>query len=379
MRIEQRIWNAEQGWQWKEEKQLKDSAQLVLAFGEKTIVEDRLHYETIKQFYPKAEIVFCSTAGEIHDTLIDDHSLVLTAVQFEKTRIKTTKISTQVVKNSREIGKELSHRLSAEDLVYILVLLTDGKTISASELIAGMSEVLDPQVVVSGGLAVNTENLEETLVGLNTVLSNNLVVAIGFYGDALQVGNGAMGGWDPFGPERLVTKAQGNVVYELDKKSILALYKKYLGEQAKDLPKSGFFFPLKMVIAEEKNSVVRTVIGIDEENQSMTFAGNIPEGARVTLMKGNFDRLIDASAEAAKHSQQAVGMEFAHLAIIISSIGRKFVLGPRVEEELEEVQYVLGENCVLCGFYSYGQISSSADFKVTRLQNQVMTITTFSE
>ena len=59
------------------------------------------------------------------------------------------------------------------------------------------------------------------------------VVAAAFYGDRLKVGYGSLGGWDTFGPERLITRSKGNVLYELDGKSALELYKKYLGEHAK--------------------------------------------------------------------------------------------------------------------------------------------------
>jgi len=51
-----------------------------------------------------------------------------------------------------------------------------------------------------------------------------------------------MGGWDPFGPERLITKSKENILYELDGQSALELYKKYLGEHAKVFPQQDFCF-----------------------------------------------------------------------------------------------------------------------------------------
>ncbi|RJQ51925.1 MAG: hypothetical protein C4530_19405, partial [Desulfobacteraceae bacterium] len=188
-----------------------------------------------------------------------------------------------------------------------------------------------------------------------------------------------LGGWDPFGPERLVTRSKGNVLYELDGQSALELYKRYLGEHAKELPASGLLFPLNMRTAESDSGVVRTILAVDEADQSMTFAGDVPEGAHVRLMKANFDHLVDGAIGAAQTSYEAIGSRSPELAILISCVGRKFILKQRVEEEVEGVQEVLGADTVLTGFYSYGEICPSAPRANCELHNQTMTITTFAE
>lgn len=65
--------------------------------------------------------------------------------------------------------------------------------------------------------------------------------------------------------------------------------------------------------------------------------------------------------------------------MLISCVGRKLVLRQRIEEEVEAVRDVLGEGPVLCGFYSYGEISPFTPGADCSLHNQTMTITTFSE
>lgn len=127
------------------------------------------------------------------------------------------------------------------------------------------------------------------------------ISVIGFYGDSILIGHGSKGGWDTFGPHRIVTKAEANVLYELDHEPALALYKKYLGDRASGLPATGLFFPLAIYPTEgEEKTLVRTILAVDDEKQSMTFAGDIPVGAKVQFMKANFDRLVQGASDAAK-------------------------------------------------------------------------------
>jgi hypothetical protein len=168
-------------------------------------------------------------------------------------------------------------------------------------------------------------------------------------------------------------------LYEFDGQSALGLYKKYLGEHADRLPASGLLFPLSLRTRAGETPVVRTILAVDEAAQSMTFAGDVPEGSYARLMKANFDRLIDGASEAARSSQGAIGPAPAELAILISCVGRKLLLKQRVEEEVEGVREVLGPRPVFTGFYSYGEISPFTTGARCELHNQTMTITTLAE
>jgi hypothetical protein len=203
-------------------------------------------------------------------------------------------------------------------------------------------------------------------------------VLIGFYGEHIKVGHGSLGGWDEFGPERIVTKSEKNVLFELDNKNALELYKQYLGSYADELPGSALLFPISISNDAQDTKNVRTILSIDESNQSMTFAGNLPEGSKVRLMKANFDKIINASGSAA---HQAVSFDFdkPDLAILISCVGRKLILNDRVEEEIEIAKDIFGAETCVSGFYSYGEISPLVKSQKCELQNQTMTITTLKE
>ncbi|MCP4213984.1 MAG: hypothetical protein GY765_04965, partial [bacterium] len=288
------------------------------------------------------------------------------------------KIKITDYKDSFHAGKNLVKQIRLEDLKHIFVL-SDGLKVNGSELIKGVLSQLPKDIPVTGGLSGDGDRFRETYVIGNRASETEAIVILGLYGEKLKVGYGSMGGWDTFGPERLITRAQTNVLYEMDGKSALELYKKYLGKHAEGLPATGLLFPLSLRIREGYPRVVRTILSVDEAEHSMTFAGDIPEGSYAQLMKANFDRLIDGAVGAAKISTENDQGKSPQLAVLISCVGRKMVLKQRVEEEVEGVKDILGANTILTGFYSYGEISPFRVGARCELHNQTMTITTFSE
>jgi hypothetical protein len=211
-----------------------------------------------------------------------------------------------------------------------------------------------------------------------------MVAAIGFYGDSINVSYGSVGGWDAFGPERVISKSENNILYELDGKPALKLYKDYLGDEAKDLPRSALYFPLN--IRPDKNSdhdIVRTIIGMNEEDQSLIFAGDVPQGYVARLMKGDFNHLIDGAEQAAslamKHSSIAVNQDQKGFALLVSCIGRKVLMGQSVADEVEIVEELFKSEIPTIGYYSYGEIGHHRSTGQCGFHNQTMTITLLSE
>lgn len=378
MKIFQQIWSESQGWDQAIDPELSQQAQLVLVFGSRGVFEEGKQLQEVEKNYPNAYLFGCSTSGEIHGTRVYDDTLAVTAIQFEKTRIKPVCVDLDEASNSREAGTKIAGALEQDGLVHVLAL-TDGLEINGTEFVAGLVNDLPENVTVTGGLAGDGAKFESTLVVAGNARAKRCFAAIGFYSSDLKIGYGSLGGWDSFGPERLITRSKGNILYELDGRSALELYKEYLGEHAKGLPATGLLFPLSLRTKSGDTGVVRTILAVDEEKQSMTFAGDVPEGSYARLMKANFDRLVDGASGAAQTCYEAVGSVTPDLAILISCVGRKMILKQRVEEEVEAVSEVLGSEAVLSGFYSYGEISPFTQDASCKLHNQTMTITTFSE
>ncbi|MEO3406296.1 FIST N-terminal domain-containing protein [Mucilaginibacter sp. CAU 1740] len=349
---------------------------LVLAFGAPELISDPVIYDYLRNAYPAADIVFSSTSGEIIGSDVYDDSIVVTAIELEKSSITCTSTHVNEQANSAETGAFLMSQLEKRGLKCVFII-SDGTFINGSELVDGFNRDNPDKVPVTGGLAGDAARFNSTFTSLNAVPSQGNVIAIGFYGDELRINHGSSGGWEEFGPQRTITRSVKNVLFEIDGKSALDLYKEYLGEYAAELPGSALLFPLSLSIEGSDKKLVRTILSVNEDEKSMTFAGNLPEGSKVRLMKANFEKLINASSTAATDSIN--DPKQADLAILVSCVGRKLVLADRTDEELAAAKSIFGDQTSMAGFYSYGELSPLNKGSNCELHNQTMTITTFTE
>ena len=354
---------------------------LLLLFGASNLLDTPDRMVEVLKACPRSHVMGCSTSGEIHGNEISDNSLVVAAVQFEQTPLRTAEAAVPSPQSSYAAGCAIAQQLKQPSLRGVLVL-SDGLNVNGSELVKGLNDTLGDSVVVTGGLAGDGTQFKQTWVLKDRTPQSGYVTAVGFYGDHIRLGHGSKGGWDKFGPERQVTKSSGNVLYQLDGRPALELYKEYLGERASGLPATGLLFPLAIRTSQTEGKVlVRTILAVDEATQSMTFAGDIPEGVFAQLMRANFDRLIQGASEAATltiNSHNSLPSNSPTLCIAISCVGRRLVLGERSEEEVEAALEILPKGSRQIGFYSYGEISPYQS-GTCDLHNQTMTLTTITE
>jgi hypothetical protein len=374
MRATQSNWNLSQGWR---HGGANADAMLVLAFGSPDAIANDARWGELRERHPNAIVIGCSTGGEIHGCDVIDESLSATAFSFEKTRVAAAEADVDDNRGSFSAGETVGAQLARPDLRALFVL-SDGTRVNGSELVRGIRAKIGDDVVLTGGLAGDGPRFGTTYVGLNATPVAGKIAAVGLYGDDIQVSHGSHGGWDVFGPERRITRAEGNLLYELDGQPALDLYKRYLGEDAAGLPGTALLFPLRIYPAGKPHeAIVRTIVGIDETARTMTFAGDMPSDYRAQLMRGNFDRLIAGAAVAAEQAEP--GHHGERVAILVSCIGRKLLLGQRIREEVEAVGDVLGAGTHVTGFYSYGEVSPHEKTGCAELHNQTMTITVLSE
>ncbi|MEZ0541718.1 FIST signal transduction protein [Fibrella arboris] len=351
-------------------------AQLVVCFAARDLLQDDTLFATVREKFPNAEIAICSTAGEIYQDTVQDNTLVAVAMAFSHTRIRTTSVNINDFSTSFEAAKRLADNLLADDLTYMMVL-SDGCMVNGSELVKGLTASAK-NVLVTGGLAGDAAQFKSTLIGLNEAPTEGKIVAIGLYGKKLVVTHGSKGGWDIFGLEKEITRSEHNVLYEINEQNALAIYRKYLGPDADNLPGSALLFPLSVTMPGADKPVVRTILSIDRDRKSMTFAGDVPEGSNVRFMKANFDKLTAAAAEAAQQTRFANNRK-PDLTLLVSCVGRKLIYGPRIDEEVEAVADTLGNDVPIIGFYANGELSPVYDGGNCQLHNQTMTITSFYE
>ncbi len=124
-------------------------------------------------------------------------------------------------------------------------------------------------------------------------------------------------------------------------------------------------------------------MSIDEKEHSLIFAGSVPQGYLVQLMRANFDRVIDGAAQAAEklkeNGDKLVNNNVDSVCLAISCVGRRLVLGSRSEEEIEVLKINLGEKTSIVGFYSNGELSPTIQGNPCDLHNQSMTLTQINE
>ncbi len=368
----------QESWNKDFDTSLDSSQTLVIVFGSSDVRKITQALQDVTRAFSHSIIIGASTSGEILMDTLQEESLVVAVVKFQTTQIRLATEKLHNPEDSFEIGEKLANKLQEKSLKSVFVL-SDGLNVNGSDLTHGLNAGIHSDVIVSGGLAGDGATFSQTWVLVDGKTSSHYVTAVGLYGENIHVGYGSEGGWDIFGIQRVVTKSSHNVVYELDGQPVLDIYKKYLGEKAKDLPASGLLFPLGVYDAKEEGKiVVRTILAIDEDEKSITFAGNIPMQSKVCLMKSNNDRLIDAAQNSSNALDLQNYTDEPLLNIAISCIGRKLVLKQRAEEELEATLENLPKNSTQIGFYSYGEISPTGLIGC-ELHNQTMTLTTLWE
>ena len=355
-----------------------ESAQVAFLFGAAALIKQSDGFERCRQMYPNAHLLGCSTAGEIMGTNMRRDTVAITAVAFAKARVEVARVDLPNPAGSFEAGASLVRALDPSGLRHIFVI-SEVLQVDASQVMNGINSAVPAGVTVSGGFSADGDRQQISHIWCNGGPAQSSAAALGLYGDHLKIGMAVTGLWGQFGPVRQITKSQGSVLYELDGRSALGLYKEYLGNLASELPASALLFPISISVRKTGYSVLRGLLSVDEATESMRFAGDVPEGAQVRMMMGSIERLIDDTYEAATQSTSGLGGVAPELAFIVSCNGRRVVLSQRVEEELEAVGEVLGEKTVLTGFYSCGEIAPMAPGEASELHNESLAITTFAE
>lgn len=378
MEVRRTVFERDTGWTPALPEDLDSDHTLIVVFGASEYADEADRFAGLRARFPRSQLIGCSSAGEIAGTRVADGTLVAAVARFEHTRLATA-VEPVEPGRSLDAGRALGRRLAGPDLRAVLVL-ADGLGVNGTELVRGINAELPGTVVVTGGLAGDGARFHRTWVVAGDRPTAGVISATGLYGDRVVVGHGSRGGWDTFGPERRVTGSSGNLLRTLDDRPALALYKEYLGEHASGLPAAGLLFPLAIRRhADDPEVLVRTILGVDDEAQTLTFAGDIPEGYLAQLMRANFERLIDGAGRAALMTRRdGQADDRPALVLAISCVGRRLVLGERVEEELEAACDALPRGATQIGFYSYGELSPTTSGRCD-LHNQTMTLTTIGE
>lgn len=377
MKTVQAYYTKSNGWKYITDKQSLNNP-LVIVFGDRLLLEDETVFKSIKEQFPYQDIMYGSTAGEIIGSKVFDDSLSVTAIEFEKSRfvIKTDNIFSHD-KDGQKLGAALYEKMPKEGLKHMFALST-GSFINGSALIKGLEQNIQNSVTITGGICGDADRFEKTVASYNEPPKQGEVVLVGLYGEDLEITYASFGGFQPFGPERIVTRAEGNIVYEIDDQPALDLYKKYLAEKAGNKLVSRLAYPLNVIQPGRDYAVVRTILDNETEDGSIILAGDCAQDSRVQLMMASVHGIVEGAQEAAKYALEGRTKQ-PELALLVSCMGRKAIMGLRTEEEIELITDTIGGGTAITGFYSYAEMAPIHNKQECEVHNQTMTLTLLSE
>ena len=367
-------------WNFETSKVSRNDADLVLYFTTHARCSAGQDFESLRERFPNAVVLGCSGGGAFDADLVSDETVAGVAVSFDSTTVRhvVTDIDDQI--DAEQHGMEVGRQLAAPDLAAVFIL-GDGIHLNGSRFAAGLTAALGAGVPVTGGLAGDEGAFKQTLVAANAAPKPGIVVAVGFYGANFKAAAGFGGGWTPFGPRRRITRSKGNVLYELDGEPALDLYKRYLGDEAEGLPASGLLFPLNIHHPDSpQHELTRTILAVDHEAKTMTFAADVPEGWVGQLCRTTPTRLTEAAASG---TRQAINDHGSHhgddLVVFVNCIGRRLVMGHRTAEEVMAATDELPASTRRVGFFSHGEFAPNGDTGHCEFHNQMMIVTHFRE
>jgi hypothetical protein len=325
-------------------------------------------------------IVGCTSDGEISNAGLSMNSAVLAGVLSDDIDFEIVVVE-GLKKDSAAAGRRLADGFSSAPKC--VQIFSDGLTGNGCAIIEGITSVLGDRIPVTGGAAGDNGRFTKTLQFGYGRIYTDAICAIAFLGD-FRLGTGLDSGWAPIGVPKQVTKASGSVVYELNGEPALNVYERFLGDHAHKLPAIGVEYPLGFIRPsihgdQEDLYVLRATMSVDRKARSITFAGEIPEGAHVNLTCGDNTSILEAAGNAARQARSTYGDVTPGIIFCYSCMARKIVLGSHTEKEIEQVRAEFGPHVPLIGFYTYGEFCPVSHGAPTFLHNETITLNVVGE
>ena len=323
--------------------------------------------ETLVRLLPNACIIGTTTSGEIIEGKAKMHTTVLAFSLFEHTKIRT--YASKIYKSSEETANALiSQFCTVEEKPRVAISFVDGLHINGEAFIDTLGKYHE-SLIIAGGLSGDNANFQQTVVFTEKeILPSGAVVAL-LYNEHLQVATKASFGWESVGKSMMVTRAEGNIIYEIDGECAVDIYGKYLGEDiARNLPQIGVEFPL--IVKKHGMEIPRAPLSKSSDG-SLVFAGSIHTGDKVTFGYGNLQAILQYGQSVYEDHQ----VQKSESIFVYSCMARLQLLGENVNDELLPLQSI----CNVTGFFTYGEFYVESVNHKCELLNETMTILALSE
>jgi len=303
-------------------------------------------------------IMGATTDGEIYANKEDgvnevDGHIICMLIEMNPSSMEMTFIQIDENQDAFSIGEHIGMWAKSSFSTCSIITLTSGLSFDNDAYTQGiLSREID---YVFGGASGDGLLLEETTVFSNNMVSNHGVVALALDKSKIDILGSRAFGWKGIGKERIVTKASKNIVYEIDGQPAVDFYKNYLDITADDMPHVGIEYPLEVRLRNGQ-VVYRAVLDIDEEHNSLVFAGHVEEKARVRISAPRGRNIInEVKTSVVKVLKENPNFE-PELALLFPCCSRKQVLGHLTSLEIESVYN--NSKVPMIGFFAYGEIGA---------------------
>ena len=332
-------------------------------------------YNQLKTKYKNANIVIFSTSGHFVSSEILDETPIVSAIEFENSSITMDQFSIADFATSFDLGESIGKSIKKE--VKGVCIISDGGLINGTELISGINANVLKEVPIFGGMAGDGTRFQKTLVGANQNPEVGNVVIIQFFGEGISIKSNSDFGWTSLGLEFKITKSESNKLIEIDKKNAYDVLYEFLAPESEEkFAELTLYYPFLLKDSSDEG-VIRTPILVNHKEKTLVYAGNMPEGSMVKLMKSGTMQLLDSTLEVAQKC--VLSKEENSFVLAISCVGRRVVLEDMANEEFTEIQSIFGERSCYFGFYSYGEFSRSGFEENCKLHNQTLTLAVLQE
>ncbi|MFH0762549.1 MAG: FIST N-terminal domain-containing protein [Candidatus Omnitrophota bacterium] len=306
-------------------------------------------------------LVGCSSLAVIANQGIFKYGILIALFSLpEGTYLNTACVEEIDSKNALEAGRELGDKLlyGFKNIRRNFALLfSDGLMRNASTMLEGLQRNLGMSFPLLGGSASDELSFKKTYIYFNQQVLSGGACGI-LWGGKLNFGLGIRHGWKPLGKPRHITKSVGNIVYEIDGKSATNVYEEYFARDLsglqKDSKKISILYPIGIYLPEEKGYLLRNITSI-EDNGSLVFQGNVPEGSSIRLMIGTNESCLAATKDALDEAGKNLAKERLDFLLVFESVSRYLLLGRQIREELQLIENTVGKNTPLFGICTYGE------------------------
>jgi hypothetical protein len=232
----------------------------------------------------------------------------------------------------------------------------ESESLLGDQLIRIIESVAGNETAIWGGRAGDDFIFDESVVFTNQLSTKKGIIMLVFDGDKIIVKGEAASGQKPVGTEKVITKAIGKWIYEIDSKPAAEMVLKYLGlnlspEEAETFNPSSMGIAFS-VMRDKGTPVIRGVGAFNWKDKSVSVLGSIHEGDEVRFtLPPDFEVIEEVKFNAEKIQQNE--MPEADALLMFSCIGRLTQFGPLAGNEIEGVRKAF--NVPMAGFFTYGE------------------------